>query len=49
MIRKTFLIKDIRSGLFLMKTAAEIAETRNATKIGIDDVAKAIEKLDKCS
>lgn len=48
-IRKTFLIKDIRSGLFLMKTAAEIAETRNATRIGIDDVANAIEKLDKCS
>jgi Cdc6-like AAA superfamily ATPase len=28
-----------------MKTAGEIAEARNATKIDIDDVNKAMEKL----
>ena len=44
-IRKTFTSKDIRSGLFLMKTAGEIAEMRNASKIEIEDVNKAIEKL----
>jgi cell division control protein 6 len=44
-IRKTFTSKDIRIGLFLMKTAGEIAEAKNATKIEIDDVNKAMEKL----
>jgi len=44
-IRKTFTSKDIRIGLFLMKAAGEIAEGRNAVKIEIDDVNKAIEKL----
>lgn len=44
-IRKTFASKDIRIGLFLMKVAAETAENRNATKIDIEDVNKAMEKL----
>ncbi|MEM5778117.1 MAG: AAA family ATPase [Candidatus Aenigmatarchaeota archaeon] len=44
-IRKTFILKDIRAGLFLMKVSAEIAEARNATKIEMEDVNKAIEKL----
>jgi len=44
-IRKTFTSKDIRIGLFLMKVAAETAEARNAIKIDLDDVNKAIEKL----
>ena len=46
-IRKTFTEKDIRTGLFLMKASGEIAESRNATKIDLDDVNKALEKLEK--
>lgn len=46
-IRKTFTEKDIRTGLFLMKTSGEIAESKNATKIDLDDVNKALEKLEK--
>jgi cell division control protein 6 len=46
-IRKTFIAKDIRTGLFLMKASGEIAESRNATKIDLDDVNKALEKLEK--
>jgi cell division control protein 6 len=46
-IRKTFTTKDIRTGLFLMKASGEIAESRNATKIDLDDVNKALEKLEK--
>ena len=44
-IRKTFTSKDIRIGLFLMKVSGEIVEARNASKIEIEDVNKAIEKL----
>jgi len=44
-IRKTFNSKDIRIGLFLMKVAGETAEARNADKIEIEDVNKAMEKL----
>lgn len=44
-IRKTFTLKDIRIGLFLMKTAGELAEARNAGKIEIEDVNKAMGKL----
>lgn len=46
-IRKTFTSKDIRTGLFLMKTSGEIAESRNVSKIELDDVNKALEKLGK--
>jgi cell division control protein 6 len=44
-IRKTFTSKDMRAGLFLMKASGEIAESRNADKIEIEDVSKAMEKL----
>jgi len=44
-IRKTYNSKDIRIGLFLMKTAGEIANNRNAAKTGIGDVKKSLEKL----
>lgn len=46
-IRKTFTLKDIRSGLFLMKTSGEIAESRNSSKIDLEDVNKALEKLNQ--
>lgn len=45
-IRKTYNSKDIRTGLFLMKTAGEIANNKNAAKIGTEDVKKALEKLE---
>lgn len=44
-IRKTFNSKDLRIGLFLMKVAGEATEARNADKIEIEDVNKAMEKL----
>ena len=44
-IRKTFTSKDIRIGLFLMKISGETAESRNANKIELEDVNKAMEKL----
>lgn len=44
--RRTYSIRDIRTGLFLMKAAGEIATNRNAPKISTDDVKKALEKLD---
>lgn len=43
-IKKTFHEKDIRVGLFLMKSAADIAEGRGS-KIEVKDVEKALEKL----
>jgi cell division control protein 6 len=45
-IRKTYSVKDIRTGLFLMKTAGELATSRNAPKINTEDVNKALEKLE---
>lgn len=44
-IKKTFSTKDMRTGFFLMKVAGETAESRNADKIGQEDVNKAMEKL----
>jgi cell division control protein 6 len=44
-IRKTYDARDIRTGLFLMKAAGEIATKRDAPKINADDVNKSIEKL----
>lgn len=44
---KTSKIKDIRSGLFLLKESALIAEEKAKKKIDIDDVQKAIAKLDE--
>ncbi len=48
-VDKTVELKDIRSGLYLMKEAGNIAENRGNKKIEIDDVNKAIEKLDSFS
>jgi cell division control protein 6 len=45
-IRKTYNSKDVRIGLFLMKTAGEIATNRNAPNIDNNDVKKAMEKLE---
>lgn len=44
-IKKTFHEKDIRVGLFLMKTVGEMAESRGTEKIEIKDVEKALGKL----
>ena len=44
-IKKTFHERDIRVGLFLLKTAGDIAERRGADKIEITDVERALEKL----
>lgn len=44
---KTTEIEDIRSGLYLLKEAGNIAEDRSSKKINADDVKKAIAKLDE--
>lgn len=44
--KKTAAIKDVRSGLFLLKESGLIAEEKSKKKIEISDVKKAIEKLD---
>ncbi len=44
--KKTAEIEDIRSGLYLLKEAGNIAEDRSSKKITKDDVLKAIAKLD---
>ncbi len=43
---RTAKIEDIRSGLYLLKEAGNIAEERSSKKITNDDVKKAIAKLD---
>ena len=45
-VQKTATLKDIRSGLFLMRESALQAEEQSKKKIGPDDVEKAIRKLD---
>jgi len=44
-VDKTFASGDIRVGLFLMRQAGLIAEYRNASKVLLQDVEKAISKL----
>jgi len=44
-IKKTFSLKDIRAGLFLMKVAGEVAEKGGIGKIEVKDVEKALEKI----
>ena len=44
-LQKTFSLKDIRTGLFLLKEAAEIAESKAKRQISIEDAQQAIEKL----
>ena len=46
-VSKTSLIKDIRSGLFLLKNSALNAEDRSSKKIELIDVSKAISQLDE--
>ncbi|MFH0929600.1 MAG: AAA family ATPase [Candidatus Aenigmatarchaeota archaeon] len=45
-MRKAYEAKDIRTGLFLMKTAGELANKENAPKIVMKHVDKAMEKID---
>jgi len=47
--KKTFELKDIRTGLFLMREAALIAEEQSKKKIELPDVEKTILKLDDFS
>ena len=44
---KTFEVKDIRSGLFLMKESGEIAESKSLRKINIAEAEQAISKLEE--
>jgi cell division control protein 6 len=44
--KKTYDIRDIRTGLFLMRESALIAEEQSKKKIAIADVEKAITKLE---
>ena len=48
-VQKSFGMQDIRSGLYLMKEAANIAEERNSRKVSSADVAAAVKKLDEFS
>ncbi|MBI2143222.1 AAA family ATPase [Candidatus Woesearchaeota archaeon] len=48
-VQKASSMQDIRSGLYLMKEAANTAEERNSGKITAADVAAAMKKLDEFS
>ncbi len=48
-VQKASGMQDIRSGLYLMKEAANTAEERNSKKITVDDVAAAMKKLEEFS
>jgi len=43
--KKTFELKDIRSGVYLLKEAGDITESNSRKKIELEDVDKAIKKL----
>ncbi len=45
-VRKASELKDIRSGLFLLKEAALQAEEKSSKKVGVPEVNEAIRKLD---
>jgi len=45
-VEKTYELKDIRAGLFLMKEAGELAEAKSQKKINVEDAEKAIFKLE---
>lgn len=47
--KKTFELKDIRSGLYLLKEAGNLAEDKSSRKILLDHVNAAIKKLDEFS
>ena len=46
-VKKTSQIKDIRSGLFLLKNSGLNAEDRSSKKILLQDVEKAVKQLDE--
>jgi len=46
-VEKTYEVKDIRVGIYLLREAAIIAEERSSKKIEKQDVVKAISKLDE--
>ncbi len=48
-VQKSFAIQDIRSGLYLMKEAANVAEERNSPKVISSDVITALKKLEEFS
>ncbi|MFH1211990.1 MAG: AAA family ATPase [Candidatus Woesearchaeota archaeon] len=43
---KAFEMKDIRSGIFLLKESSLIADERGSKKVSLDDVNKALKKLE---
>ena len=45
-VSKTFELKDLRIGIYLLKESGEIAEFKNKNKIESEDVNEAIKKLD---
>lgn len=46
LVKKTYELEDIRSGLFLMRESGQIAENDSSKKINKEYVEKSIEKLD---
>src|SRR3989344_4534534 len=44
--KKTFELKDLRIGIYLLKESGDIAEFKNKNKIELTDVEEAIKKLD---
>ena len=47
--KRTFELKDIRTGLFLLKEAGTIAESRSSRKVTEEDVIVALKKFDDFS
>ncbi|MBS3134557.1 AAA family ATPase [Candidatus Woesearchaeota archaeon] len=45
LIEYTSLIKDVRSGLFLLRESGDIAESKSKKKISAEDVEEAIKKI----
>ncbi|MEK6907549.1 MAG: hypothetical protein AABW45_03400, partial [Nanoarchaeota archaeon] len=45
--KKTYEMNDIRAGIFLLKEAGDIAESRSSKKITLENIRKAITKLDE--
>ncbi|MBS3160688.1 AAA family ATPase [Candidatus Woesearchaeota archaeon] len=43
--KKTFELNDVRAGIFLLKEAGDITEARASKKITMDDVEKAVSRL----
>jgi len=46
LVKKTYVLGDVRPGLFLMKHSGEIAESSSSKKIVKEHVEKSLEKLD---